>query len=96
MDNKCNTLMRDFPVDCAHHEVRIVMGDVNMACYAVEEGFAHPRLSDNMLAFHAKYVNEAERKTEQCGTKACPTGSQQRGRSGCCTRGAVSMHPDAA
>ena len=56
MENNMNRCFRDFARSIIKWKARIVMGDANMGCYAVEKMFAYHRLTASLLAFHAEYV----------------------------------------
>ena len=36
------------------------MGNANMVCYAVENALKHHKLTANLLAFHAEYVQQRD------------------------------------
>ena len=60
MNNRMNLFMRNFAMDVIKWRARIVMGDGNMACYAIEDAFAYHGLVANTLAFHTEYVREKD------------------------------------
>ena len=60
MKNNWNAFFRDISVAIIKWQARIAMGNGAMACYAVEEAFAAHKLTANLLAFHAEYVQEKD------------------------------------
>ena len=66
-----NVFFRDFSMDIVKWRARIVMGDGNMACFAVEEAFQAHKLTANILAFHVEYVQkkDLEKKNDPLPTK---------------------------
>lgn len=56
MQHIMNAFFHDFGKGIIRRRARIVMGEANMGCYAVEDVLAHQGLSASLLAFHAEYL----------------------------------------